>query len=91
MLCHILARPHAYTVEMARYFFDVNDGAEMRDEIRRQLGDSADVRAEAIRVVAALLTAEAEDGADTTLVLSVRDEDGTASLRVRMACQVEEL
>lgn len=75
---------------LPRYYFDVDDGSEMRDEIGRELADGADVRAEALQVIVALLAAEAEDAADTTLVLSVRDAFGTIPLKVRMVCQIEE-
>ncbi|GJD82467.1 DUF6894 family protein [Methylobacterium haplocladii] len=75
---------------MPRFFFDVNDGAEMRDEIGREVSNGAGVKTEALRVIAALLTAEAEDAAETTLVLSVRDDSGAIPLKLRMVCQVEE-
>lgn len=75
---------------MPRYFFDVNDGAELRDETGRDLEGGAILRAEALQVVTALMKAEAEDAKDTTLVLSVRDETGGIILKVRLACQLEE-
>lgn len=75
---------------MPRYFFDLNDGTQLRDEIGRELKNRNSLRAEAIRVVTALVAAEAGDAKDTTLVLSVRDEAGFIPLKVRIACQVEE-
>jgi hypothetical protein len=74
---------------MPRYFFDIDDGAEHKDEIGRVLEDGPILRAEALKVVAALTVAEAEDARETTLVLSVRDEAGVPVLRVRVVCQVE--
>ncbi|GJE54820.1 MULTISPECIES: DUF6894 family protein [Methylobacterium] len=76
---------------MPRYFFDVNDGTEHRDEIGRELKGCADMKSEALRVIAALLAAEAEDAKDAMLVLSVRIATGAITLKVRMACQVEEI
>lgn len=76
---------------MPRYFFDVNDGTEHRDEIGRELKGGADMKSEALRVIAALLAAEAEDAKETTLVLSVRDASSAKHLEVRMACQIEDL
>ncbi|GJE54819.1 MULTISPECIES: DUF6894 family protein [Methylobacterium] len=75
---------------MPRYFFDVNDGAELQDDVGRVLESGAPLRAEAIRTVALLLAAEADNAKDTALVLSVRDANGAIPLKVRMACHVEE-
>jgi hypothetical protein len=76
---------------MPRYFFDVNDGAEHRDEIGRELEAGAILRAEALQVATALMKAEADDAKETTLVLSVRDVNADTRLRIRLVCQVEEL
>lgn len=76
---------------MARYFFDLNDGSDIPDEIGREIADLAALRREALRVMTSLTAAEAEDAKDTTLVMTVRDEAGGTPLRVRLVCQVEEL
>lgn len=76
---------------MPRYFFDVNDGFELRDEIGRELEGGAILRSEALQVVTALMKAEADEARETTLTLSVRDATGAIPLRVRLACQVQEL
>lgn len=76
---------------MPRYFFDVNDGVELRDRVGRDVEGGAILRAEALQVATALMKAEAEDAKETTLVLSVRDETGAIILRVRLACQLDEL
>ncbi|PXW49861.1 hypothetical protein [Methylobacterium sp. B4] len=75
---------------MPRYFFDIDDGVELRDEIGRELESGAILRAEALQVAAALVTAEAQDAKETTLVLTVRDEAGATPLKVRLVNQVEE-
>lgn len=75
---------------MPRYFFDVNDGTEHRDEVGRELEGGAILRAEAIQVVTALMKAEAEEAKETTLVLTVRDEAGAIPLRLRLVCQVQD-
>ncbi|GJE53983.1 MULTISPECIES: DUF6894 family protein [Methylobacterium] len=75
---------------MARYFFDLNDGSDIPDEIGREIADLAALRREALRVMTSLTAAEAEDAKDTTLVMTVRDEAGRTPLKVRLVCQVEE-
>ncbi|GLS44468.1 DUF6894 family protein [Methylobacterium brachythecii] len=76
---------------MPRYFFDVHDGVDLRDEIGRDLESGSILRAEALKVVTALMAAEADDARETTLVLTVRDAAGVTPLKVRLVCQVEEL
>lgn len=76
---------------MPRYFFDVNDGAEMRDDIGRELEAGEELRAEALKVVTKLMAAEAEDAKETTLVLTVRDATAAIPLKIRLVCQVEKL
>ncbi|MCE4225206.1 hypothetical protein HCU64_15725 [Methylobacterium sp. C25] len=76
---------------MSRYFFDIDDGSTIPDEIGREIRDYRMLRREALGVVAALMAAEAEDAKETTLILSARDETGHVSLKVRMVCQVEDL
>ena len=84
------AAPRQAIEAASRYFFDVNDGVQMRDEIGRVLEGGPILRAEALRVITALASAEAEDAKETTLVLSVRDEKGDIALKVRLVCQVDE-
>ena len=76
---------------MSRYFFDIDDGSTISDEIGREIRDERMLRREALSVVTALMAAEADDAKETTLILSARDEAGNVSLKVRMVCQVEEL
>lgn len=77
---------------MPRYFFDVYDGTDLRDEVGRELeDDDAIIRAEALHVIAKLMKAEAEDAKETALILTVRDETGAKPLTVRLVCQVEAL
>lgn len=75
---------------MPRYFFDMHDGAEIRDEIGREIDHPALVRREALRVATALAAEEGEDGNQCSLELTVRDEGGARVLSVRLVCQVEE-
>ena len=75
---------------MPRYFFDIHDGVELRDEIGRDLESGAILRAEALQAATRLVAAEAEDSKETTLILTVRDAAGAMSLKVRVVCQVEE-
>ncbi|MCE4225591.1 hypothetical protein HCU64_17705 [Methylobacterium sp. C25] len=73
-----------------RYYFDINDGTEVRDEIGRVLEGGEILRAEALRVITRLTAAEAEEARETTLVLAVRDQVGKTALKVRIVCQLEE-
>ncbi|MCE4225010.1 hypothetical protein HCU64_14715 [Methylobacterium sp. C25] len=75
---------------MARFFFDIHDGVEVRDEIGRELEPGPILRTEALKVVARLMEAEAEDAKETTLLLTVRDSYGSIHLKIRLVCQVEE-
>ncbi|GLS44772.1 hypothetical protein GCM10007884_27610 [Methylobacterium brachythecii] len=90
---HVIAQSRQINGELAlsRYFFDIDDGSVIHDEIGREIRDDRTLRREALGVVTALMAAEAEDAKETTLVLSARDEAGKLSLKVRMVCQVEEL
>ena len=75
---------------MPRYFFDIHDGAEIRDEIGREIEHPALVRREALRVATALAAEEGEDESACSLVLTVRDEAGGDVLSVRLVCRVQE-
>ncbi len=75
---------------MARYFFDIHDGADLRDEVGREIGDPLALRREALRVMTALMAAEAEDSQDCTLVLTVRHESGDAIMTIRLVCQIDD-
>ncbi|MEE7457561.1 hypothetical protein MPAR168_23490 [Methylorubrum populi] len=75
---------------MPRYFFDVHDGIDVRDEVGRELEDNdAILQAEALQVVTELMKAEAADAKETALILTVRDKNGGIAFRVRLICQVE--
>lgn len=75
---------------MPQYFFDMDDGTALRDEIGRELeNDETILRAEALQVISNLMKAEAEDARESTLILTVRDEIGSIVLQVRLVCQVE--
>ncbi|SFL45814.1 DUF6894 family protein [Methylorubrum salsuginis] len=75
---------------MARYFFDIHDGADLRDEVGREIGDPLALRREALRVMTALMAAEAEDSQDSTLVLTVRNETGDGVMTIRLVCQIDD-
>ncbi len=75
---------------MARYFFDIHDGADLRDEVGREIGDPLALRREALRVMTALMAAEAEDSQDCTLVLTVRHESGDGIMTIRLVCQIDD-
>lgn len=74
---------------MPRYFFDIDDGLNVRDEIGREIGSADFLRREALRMITELSSAEAEDARETALVLTARAEAGTKRLKVRLVCQVE--
>lgn len=76
---------------MPRYFFDVNDGTEQRDEVGRVLEGVETLRARALQLAAALAKVEADDANEAVFVMTVRDEAGALPFRVRMVCQIEEL
>ena len=75
---------------MPRYFFDMHDGAEIRDAIGREIDHPRLVRREALCVATALAAEEGEDGSACSLVLTVRDEEGGDVLSVRLVCQIRE-
>ncbi len=75
---------------MSRFYFDMNDGVDIRDDVGRDLADTVAARAEALAVAIKLLAAEAADAKDTTLVLTVRDETGATPIRIRLVSQIEE-
>lgn len=74
---------------MPRFFFDIDDGYVIRDRVGRELDDVTAARHEASKVASGLVGEEMTDGDGLTLVLSVRCEDGSIALRIRMVCQVE--
>ncbi|WP_232628868.1 DUF6894 family protein [Methylobacterium sp. Leaf118] len=75
---------------MPRYFFDINDGTHLRDEVGREIQEPLALRREALRVMTALMAAEAEDSQDCTLVLSVRNEASETVMTIRLVCQVDD-
>ncbi|MBD8905368.1 DUF6894 family protein [Methylorubrum zatmanii] len=75
---------------MPRYFFDINDGADLKDEVGREIREPLALRREALRVMTALMAAEAEDSQDCTLVLTVRDESGDGVMTIRLVCQIDD-
>ncbi|MCE4222775.1 hypothetical protein HCU64_03345 [Methylobacterium sp. C25] len=75
---------------MPRFYFDIYDGADIRDEVGRILTSKQSVRQEALKVALNLLAAEAADARESALVLTVRDEAGKTSLRIRVVSQIEE-
>lgn len=75
---------------MPRFYFDIHDGLDIRDDVGRELPDRAAVREEALQVATKLLAAEAADSKETTLVLTVRDETGATPLKIRLVSQIEE-
>lgn len=75
---------------MPRYFFDIHDGVDLRDEVGREIGDPLVLRREALRVMTSLMAAEAEDSQDSTLVLTVRNETGDGIMTIRLVCQIDD-
>ncbi|GEO97753.1 DUF6894 family protein [Methylobacterium haplocladii] len=76
---------------MARYYFDLDDGSNSRNEIVHEVADPDLLRSEALRVATEATTKGGENTGETTLVLTVRNEDGLTRLKVRLVCQVEDL
>ncbi|WP_342148058.1 DUF6894 family protein [Methylorubrum sp. SB2] len=75
---------------MPRYFFDIHDGVDLRDEVGREIGNPLALRREALRVMTSLMAAEAEDSQDSTLVLTVRNETGDGIMTIRLVCQIDD-
>ncbi len=75
---------------MSRYFFDIHDGVDLRDEVGREIGDPLALRREALRVMTSLMAAEAEDSQDSTLVLTVRNETDDVVMTIRLVCQIDD-
>lgn len=77
-------------VSMPRYFFDINDGTDLQDEVGREIRDPLALRREALRVMTTLMAAEAEDSQDCTLVLTVRNGSGDSVMTIRLVCQIDD-
>ena len=75
---------------MPGYFFDINDGVDLKDEVGREIREPIALRREALRVMTALMAAEAEDSQDCTLVLTVRNESGDGVMTIRLVCQIDD-
>ncbi|MEE7457534.1 MULTISPECIES: DUF6894 family protein [Methylobacteriaceae] len=75
---------------MPRYFFDINDGTDLKDEVGREIREPLALRREALRVMTALMAAEAEDSQDCTLVLTVRNGNGDSVMTIRLVCQIDD-
>lgn len=74
---------------MRRYYFDIDDGTFIRDEVGRAMEGDDILKAEALQVAAELMKAEAKEAKETAIQLSVRDETGEQKLVIRVVCQVE--
>ena len=77
-------------LSMPRYFFDIHDGVELRDDVGREIAEPLALRQEALRVMTTLMAAEAEDSQDCTLVLSVRNGAGERVMTIRLVCQIDD-
>ncbi|GJE75706.1 MULTISPECIES: DUF6894 family protein [Methylorubrum] len=75
---------------MPRFFFDIHDGADLRDEVGREISEPLALRREALRVMTTLMAAEAEDSQDCALTLSVRNENGDCVMTIRLVCQIDD-
>lgn len=75
---------------MPRYYYDIDDGSEIRDQIGREIDDPQTLRRDALKVVTALSASEGEDSDGCSIVLRVRDQRGAIVLVLRMVCQVDE-
>ncbi|GLS47064.1 DUF6894 family protein [Methylobacterium brachythecii] len=75
---------------MPRYFFDIHDGFEFRDEDGRELVDSEAVRREALKVMGELSASEGKNSDGYTIVVKVRDENGASALTLRSVFQIED-
>lgn len=75
---------------MPRYYFDIHDGFELRDDVGRDIKDLRAARTEALTVITGLAAAEGEDSDGYTIVLDVWDEAGANVLTVRMVCQLDD-
>lgn len=74
---------------MSRYYFDIDDGNEIRDVVGRAMDGGDVLREEALTVIADLMKAEAKDAKETALRLTVRDDGGNQCLIIRLVCQIE--
>jgi len=74
---------------MPRYFFDIDDGIEIIDEIGREVLDAQQARYEAYKVIGDLLTAEGEDSDGLTLIPNIRDGKGRTVMTIRSVIQIE--
>lgn len=75
---------------MPRYYFDVQDGFEFKDDKGREIPNAEDVRAEAMKVISELSTSESQENDGYTIIVNVRDENSAYVLTIRMVCQIDE-
>lgn len=75
---------------MARYFFDIQDGFDHRDEIGQEIESPQALRREALRVMTGLVADEDADSVGFAIIVSVRDATGANVLTLRTVCQFDE-
>ncbi|MCE4224705.1 hypothetical protein HCU64_13150 [Methylobacterium sp. C25] len=74
---------------MPRYFFDVHDGVDVRDDAGRELEGPEAARQEAVRLAAEYAKDVENLSAGGLLVVTVRDGSGTTVTTVRLICQID--
>lgn len=75
---------------MPRYFFDIKDGVDVRDDVGIDLADMTAARAHAIRRTADFVSHLDNDGDGGYLIVTIRDESQTL-LKIRLVCQMSPL
>ncbi|GLS46232.1 DUF6894 family protein [Methylobacterium brachythecii] len=74
---------------MPRYFFDVHDGVEVRDDVGRVFADQEGARREALQLAADYAKVVENLSASGLLVVTVRSEAGETVAVVRLICQID--
>ncbi|GJE55974.1 hypothetical protein EKPJFOCH_2471 [Methylobacterium thuringiense] len=75
--------------DMPRFFFDAQNGVDARDDVGRELPDTAAAQRVAV-TVAAFYASDPDRLIDEgVIVVRVRDEAGAVVATVRLACLVE--
>ena len=73
---------------MERYFFDIHDGIDLRDDTGTELPDVVAARAHAISRAAQYVSELDGDGRGGFIVVTIRDAASTL-LTLRLVCHIE--
>jgi hypothetical protein len=74
---------------MPRYFFDIHDGVDVRDDVGKEFPNSEAARQEAVQLASEYAQFPDNLSASGLLIVSARDLAGSTITTVRLVCQIE--